>query len=346
MEKIQDIPVKKRSDIRTFILICLLAAIPVYWAALLYIEAVTNEEIEELAVAVTICFFGCFYIGWCFPMLWIPRDKKLLNYIISILAIIVAIGVIWLFAHADFPLHSMPAINLLLYWLPFIILSAAIGALVNVIRVTVRNQLQQANVTAANSLSELHLLQSQLSPHFLFNTLNNLYGLSLTQHEKIPTLLLKLSDLLRYSVYDAKELFVPLKEEVAYINNYIDFEKIRIGDRLTLTTSIETITGNQIKIAPMLLIVFIENAFKHSKNTIEKEVVIDISLKIWGDSILFSVKNSYSDGNDKNGILKNGSGLGLTNVTKRLQLLYHNQYHLQVENKDGSYNVMLQLKMK
>jgi len=240
----------------------------------------------------------------------------------------------------------MPAINLLLYWLPFIVLSMAIAMLIKLYRESITTQLQHANVTAAQSRSELNLLQSQLSPHFLFNTLNNLYGLSISQHEKIPTLLLKLSDLLRYSVYDAKELFVPLKNELAYINNYIDFEKIRIGDRLVLTTSIETVTTEEIEIAPMLLIVFIENAFKHSKNTIEDKIFIEITLKIWSDSILFSVKNSHTDTNNENNNLRTDSGLGLANATKRLELLYENKYDLKIENKEGFYSVMLQLKVK
>lgn len=346
MEKVQDILLKKKSGLRVFILICLIASIPVYWATLFYIQLVTGLEIEELAVAATICFFLFFYIGWCLPNHWALKSKKVLNIVFSILAIIIAAGVIWLFAHADFPLHSMPAINLLLYWLPFIILSMAIAMLIKLYWESITNQIQQANVTAAQSRSELNLLQSQLSPHFLFNTLNNLYGLSISQHEKIPTLLLKLSDLLRYSVYDAKELFVPLKNELAYINNYIDFEKIRIGDRLVLTTSIETVTTEEIEIAPMLLIVFIENAFKHSKNTIEDKIFIEITLKIWSDSILFSVKNSHTDTNNENNNLRTDSGLGLANATKRLELLYENKYDLKIENKEGFYSVMLQLKVK
>lgn len=346
MEKIQTIPLKNKTDIRTYLLICLFACIPVYWSALFFIEAVTHEEIEELAVAATICFFGFFYAGWYLSQMWVPKNKKIPTSLFFILAIIVLASTGWIFFHADFPLKGRVAINLLLYWLPFIILSVAVGAFVKLIRVTINNQLQQANITAAQSRSELNLLQSQLSPHFLFNTLNNLYGLSITQHEKIPTLLLKLSDLLRYSVYDAKELFVPLKDELAYINNYIDFEKIRIGDRLVLTTSIEAVINDDIKIAPMLLIVFIENAFKHSKNTIEKEVFIDITLKRWGDLILFSVKNSYTNIKDENNLLTKDKGLGLANVMKRLQLLYADQYDLKVENKEGFYSVMLQLKVK
>ncbi|WP_191908705.1 sensor histidine kinase [Larkinella humicola] len=225
-------------------------------------------------------------------------------------------------------------------------MSIAIGMLIKLGRITVENQLQESKAVAEQSQSELHLLQSQLSPHFLFNTLNNLYGISISQHEKIPTLLLKLSDLLRYSVYDAKELFVPLRDELSYINNYIDFEKIRIGDRLTLTTSVEDLTHADLKIAPMLLIVFIENAFKHSKNTTEPYISIDIHLKTWGNSILFAVKNSHGATSGESGFLEKNSGLGLANVKKRLDLLYPNAYELTIQNEGGFYQVMLQLKVK
>lgn len=345
MESIQNISGKKKSDIRTYGIICLFSCIPVYWASLFYIEAVTNKEDEAVAFAATVCFFGFFYVGWYLSETVTVKNKKVANTVFGILTLIIVASIIWLFYHADYPYHRQ-AINLLLFWLPFIILSVAAGALVKLARVTITHQLQEANRTAAQSQTELRLLQSQLSPHFLFNTLNNLYGLSITQHEKIPALLLKLSDLLRYSVYDAKELFVPLKDELAYINNYIEFEKIRIGDRLNLTTSLEDIATHGVKIAPMLLITFVENAFKHSKNTIEKEVIIEIELKKWGNLILFSVKNSYSDIKDESKVLRKDGGLGLINVMKRLELLYANEYDLKVENAEGFYNVMLQLKIK
>jgi sensor histidine kinase YesM len=345
MEKVDRIPERMKSDFRTYLLITAFACIPVYWAALLYIETVIHREDEPLAFAATLCFFGFFYTGWYLPVIWIPKDKRVTNALLVILAALILLSIIWLFYHADYPYHRQ-AINLLLFWLPFVILSLTIGAFVKIIRVTIKAQLQQANVSAAQSRSELQLLQSQLSPHFLFNTLNNLYGLSISQHEKIPALLLKLSDLLRYAVYDAKELFVPLKSEMTYINNYIDFEKIRIGDRLHLSTSIESVMENQIRIAPMLLIVFIENAFKHSKNTIEKEIFVDITLKTWGESILFSVKNSHNGMIEGDSGLRKDNGLGLVNVRKRLELLYAGEYDLKVEDKEGFYSVMLQLKGK
>ncbi len=116
---------------------------------------------------------------------------------------------------------------------PLFLLSLATGMFIKLVRERVNQQLHEAQVSAINSQSELQLLQAQLSPHFLFNTLNNMYGISISQHEKIPALLLKLSELLRYSVYESKERYVPLKEEFSYIHNYIEFEKLRLADRLS-----------------------------------------------------------------------------------------------------------------
>jgi LytS/YehU family sensor histidine kinase len=272
--------------------------------------------------------------------------NKIRKEIFVVLSVSILGIILWLFIHADIQFERWAGINLLLFWLPFVVLSFLIGALVNLSRISVQNQIQEANATAEQSRSELHLLQSQLSPHFLFNTLNNLYGLSITQHQKLPPLLLKLSELLRYSVYDVKELFVPLKNELAYINNYIDFEKIRNGDRLKLTTSFEPINSEDIKIAPMLLTTFIENAFKHSKNTADKEIFIDMELKTWADRILFSIKNSYDKASTENSHLDRNSGVGFANAKKRLALLYPNEHELRLEEKDGIYSIMLQLKIK
>lgn len=346
MEGIQHRIKNNKKDNRVLIAICLFACIPVYWAALFYIEVVTKQEIEELAVAAAIVFFGSFYIGWLSAKAWAVKVNLIFGSSLKTLGATIFIIILWLFIHADFQLRRMPAINLLLFWLPYIMLGIATGMIVMLTRISYTHQLQNANITAAQSTSELLLLQSQLSPHFLFNTLNNLYGLSITQHEKVPPLLLKLSELLRYSVYDAKELYVPLKNEIAYINNYIDFEKIRMGERLQLTTTIEPVKSDDFKIAPMLLIVFIENAFKHSKNTTDKKIMVDIALQTWSGSILFSVKNTYSGAKPENNTLRKDSGLGLANAMKRLQLLYPNEHNIKIEDNDGTYTAMLQLKVK
>jgi LytS/YehU family sensor histidine kinase len=174
-----------------------------------------------------------------------------------------------------------------------------------------------------------------------------MYGIAITQHEKIPDLLLKLSELLRYSVYESKELYVPLKDEFSYINNYIDFEKLRLGDRLSLSTDIgKDLMNNNGRIAPMLLIVFVENAFKHSRNTTDEKIFVDIAAKTWRDTVLFSVKNSYTENKAGFIVPEKSSGMGLENAKKRLELLYPGAYDLKVTEEAGFYTVMLRLNIK
>ena len=151
---------------------------------------------------------------------------------------------------------------------------------------------------------------------------------------------MKLSDLLRYSVYDVKETFVPLTDELAYINNYIDFEKIRIGDRLDLSIDIENVVRTDIKIAPMLLIVFIENAFKHGVNP-EQDSQIDIRISISEAAVDLLVRNNKVEINNK----ENSMGIGVDNSRQRLMRLYPQKHKLTIENKPDYYLVTLYLEL-
>lgn len=328
------------------LVVALFAAIPVFFIAYLYADATMVTGDEKAATLITIVFIASVYTGRYLSALLINKNGTISRKVFTVTGIIIIACIVLVFFLAQLTINfNLSFLKILLIGVPFTVLSVSTGIMIKLIRVTIKNQLLEAKANAEQSRGELRFLQNQLSPHFLFNTLNNIYGISLTQHEKIPGLLLKLSDLLRYSVYDAKELFVPLKNELAYIKGYIDFEKIRIGDKLELDLSFEDIDLS-IKIAPLLLIVFIENAFKHSRNTVEQKIYISITLKTWGNSILFSVRNSYNGNTDVNSILKKDSGFGLENVVKRLELLYKGGYDLSNGNKNGYYHVMLQLKAK
>lgn len=309
-----------------------------------YVDSISIQEHEAVAISISIFFILAVFAGRYVVQVWAnnltaaPR-----SFLVSIVIVMVISG-IWLFFHAHFDFgHRMG----MLFSVPLIIIGIASGALLKVMHAVTQNQLSEAQKQAAHNKSELHLLQSQLSPHFLFNTLNNMYGLSITDHQKLPPLLLKLAELLRYSVYDVSETFVPLANEMDYIKNYIEFERIRIGDKLVLTTDLEEMVDAEIRIAPMLFIVFLENAFKHSKNTTSEQIFIHISLRVWENSILFSVKNTYGE-KEVSGELFNSksSGFGLQNVTKRLELLYPNAHELQITKDEMFYKVALQMKMK
>jgi len=229
---------------------------------------------------------------------------------------------------------------------PFFMLAIATGVFIRHTRASIQKQVRDAYLSAEQKQSELNLLQSQLSPHFLFNTLNNMYSLSITQQDRLPALLLKLSDLLRYSVYDTKKTFVPLMEELRYINNYLAFEKMRISDRLVLKEEIAKISNPTILIAPMVLIVFIENAFKHAKNTWNEKIYINLSLTLSEDRIVFVIQNSHSAGSHENNLVQESSGLGLANTIKRLNLLYGNDYSLEQTENNDLYSVKLIVQIK
>ncbi|OQP61152.1 hypothetical protein A3860_05385 [Niastella vici] len=297
-----------------------------------------------LSTFACLLLLGCIYMGRWLCKNFYLRHRPFHFSLYSVLTLM-AIIIIWpLFAKKIF--HSPgDIIEFSVTTLPFFIIGFIMGIFIKLIRASIKRQIQGAQLTAEQKQSELNLLQSQLSPHFLFNTLNNLYGISITRHEQVPPLLLKLSDLLRYSVYDTKKPFVPLTEELEYIQNYLSFEKLRISDRLVLQTDIEIINNPNITIAPMVLIVFIENAFKHARNTLDQKIYIHISLKITGYFIVFSVENSYSEVKQQNRILQAASGLGLANTIRRLKLLYEEDYELEQFVKDNWYIVQLRLKI-
>ena len=346
MKFLSDRPVNSFFGSNLYLLLACLVSVPIFIAIHPYVESIAIADDEAVSFAATVFFIFGVFSGRYITQVWSAKLKKLPVTLMFMLATLIISAVAWLFFHADFPLEGRAAINLVLFWIPFILVSVALGVVIKVVHAVTQNQLIEAQSDAAHSKSELNLLQSQLSPHFLFNTLNNLYGLSISDHQKIPQLLLKLAELLRYSVYDATEIYVPLKNEMAYIQNYIDFEKIRIGERLVLTTDLEEMIDPEIRIAPMLLIVFIENAFKHSRNTTSPEIFVDIKLKIWGNSILFMVKNSFGIEQEENNMLNKSGGFGLSNVTKRLELLYPNAHEIIVTNDERFYTVQLQLKTK
>lgn len=240
--------------------------------------------------------------------------------------------------------HKLGFNQFLMTILPLFAVCVIIGIFIKLLSFTIERQY----VEAEQKQGQLDLLHSQLSPHFLFNTLNNMYGISIRQQDRIPVLLLKLSDLLRYSLYETKQLFVSLSEEITYIKNYVEFETIRIGDRLELTTNIVEVTNQSIEIAPMLLIVFIENAFKHAKNTFKGKIYVHIELFTEGNSIHFMVKNSYSEipAEEEEEQYRDTSGLGLTNAVQRLNILYRNGHTYIQTTEDTYYVVRLQLKIK
>ncbi|MFA9390112.1 MAG: sensor histidine kinase [Prolixibacteraceae bacterium] len=182
---------------------------------------------------------------------------------------------------------------------------------------------------------ELQYLKMQIHPHFLFNTLNTIYGLALKQSKQTPDVILKLSNLLDYILYQVSKPTVSLNEELLHIKEYIDLERIRFQETLRISLSIEAVDEN-IQIAPMLLIPLMENAFKHGK-IIDNYLRINIRAEVSDNQLIFVIKNTTSPHNSKS---KNG-GIGLENVKKRLDLHYKNNHQLTFEQTDNWYTASL-----
>ncbi len=232
-------------------------------------------------------------------------------------------------------------------WLPYKFLQTSMiiaSPLILIIGISVIwkvAELQKRAKTLENEKlqSELKYLKSQINPHFLFNTLNNIYGLSLENSKKTPELILKLSDFLSFSLYESTQKFILLEKEINLLNDFIDLEKSRFDDRVAVEVSIpENI--NQISIPPLILVPFVENAFKHSLKNETRIAHIFVKLEVVDGQLIYEVKNSKPDQTIEDSSPK---GIGLENIKKRLNILYDDQYELQIEDEDKLYSIVLKI---
>lgn len=190
--------------------------------------------------------------------------------------------------------------------------------------------------------SELQFLKSQINPHFLFNNLNNLYSYAIEQSPKTPSIILELSAVLRYMLYDCKEDFVALRKEIEHLKNFTQLNELQIEDRGKVTFDAVNIPSGFL-IAPLILNVFIENAFKHSTASQSEDIHIAIHTKLDATGQLdFKCENSYRP---LTNTVKLNNGIGLENVKKRLQLLYPDAYNLRITDDDNLYAVHLKMNL-
>ena len=183
--------------------------------------------------------------------------------------------------------------------------------------------------------AELGLLKAQINPHFLFNTLNSLYALTLKGSAQAPKVVLRLSDLMHYMLYEASANKVLLKDEIKYLENYISIEQMRFAERLELSFQYSGDIEGKL-IAPLLLLPFVENAFKHGIE--DNSGWVTINLKVTGNRLFLKVQNSCADGSKQK-----GKGMGLRNVNRRLELTYPGSYELIINETAGAFETELEL---
>ena len=286
---------------------------------------------------------GLFYLN---ALLLIPRlfyKKKYSLYIISLLASFAGYVLLyWLVTITLTPVDKSLQFRRHLFFCTFIfifIMACSIAYKV------IRDQIIADNLAKEkeneNLKTELSLLRSQVSPHFMFNVLNNMVALARKQSDLLEPSLIKLSSLMRYMLYETDEEKVSLEKETEYLESYIDLQRQRFSKKVIINVNMHP-ADKLYDIQPMLLIPFVENAFKHGTGLIEQPQ-IDIDLKAENNMLYFTVSNKYDPVSVE--IKDKASGIGLVNVQRRLNLLYPHQHTLDIINKENSFVVSLQINL-
>jgi len=187
--------------------------------------------------------------------------------------------------------------------------------------------------------NELLHLQSQVNPHFFFNILNNLYGLIDVDSEKAKALILKLSELMRYSIYEGEKKTVAIKEEIEYLKNYIELHRMRYHKNIDITFNIK-VDKDDYKIMPLLYIILVENAFKHGVENLRENAFVHINLVASLGQVSFEVKNNFDSDE-----LPTKPGIGLQNLKRRLDLVYPEKHKLIFTNINNNYTATLQIEL-
>lgn len=245
----------------------------------------------------------------------------------------------------------------IVYWIPFTIykkdnddflnvfldflIFTAFTSSIKIARYSYLKEKEYAKMQIQQLKTELSLLKAQINPHFLFNTLNNLYGLIVqNQNEQASHITLKLSDLMRYLLESSKLEQVSLQKEVKFLEDYLALEKIRLAQQADIRLEVLGIE-KEVFVAPLLFIPLVENAFKHGLQTLSKDSFAYFSLALQGNELYFEAQNSIGK------TLENQakSGIGLDNLRKRLALIYPEKHFLEVEEKENSFKVTLQIKI-
>lgn len=291
-------------------------------------------------------FISYFLIYYLIPKYLLTKKYKyfilysVYTFIISVYIIILSIlyGLIYSEGYKEVdtePLtKTLPFIILGVYFVVLIVVSLSLimhnyNSIVN--NENLKSKILQSQLQIKDQ--ELRFLKMQIHPHFLFNSLNTIYGFALRKKDEAPEMILKLSNLLDYILYQIEKPQVFLMDEINHLLDYVSLEKMRFHDTLEVETTIE-VSNNAIQIAPMLLIPFVENAFKHG-DIIAGSLKVTIHIKTEKNVLFFEIENTSIKENKIN------NGIGLENIVKRLEMLYLNSYILETNQTDNHFKVKL-----
>lgn len=301
--------------------------------------------ISELPLLMLAVYFNLYYL---LPKFFIT--KRYVPYLLMTAGsyLIIAFGIRAVFyygLHEVYNHAGRPVSYFDLYYLGRIMLLGIsplliISTVIKLGKISYQHQKRTQELQKEKLDAELKFLKAQIHPHFLFNTLNNIYSLALKKSDKAPQMLLKLSELMSYMLYDTQENKIALDKEIKHIQNYIELEKLRHGDRLNISFTVSGSAASKY-IAPLVLMPFVENAFKHGVSQNIDNAWITIGLVINDDDLVVKVENSQN----MTTVYKENNGIGLINVKRRLNLVYPDHHDLRTEKETDRYSVDLRLSL-
>lgn len=311
-----------------------------------------GPEIDWLRVVTTVSIQISFAVllGYLNYFYFLPRflkDKKVWRYIVQFL---VAFSVIITcrLAFERFVIDGFTGEARYLYSTRFVVHVVTTNLFIVIFLAMIRFAVdwfefesRQKNIENEKLTAELNFLKAQINPHFLFNTLNNLYYLAYTKSSNTTEVIAKLSQMMRYMMYDSNYPLVPLSKEIEYMENYISLEKLRLNQQ-SIAFVIEGESDN-VLIAPLIFITFLENAFKHGVSNNYPKSWISISIRIEGRECVYRVENSKLPHLKQE--ISQKSGIGLQNVKRRLELSYPGKHRLHVEDGPDRYSVQLNIEL-
>lgn len=302
------------------------------------------EELIFLPVKIVFTYFVLYYL---LPRYIFRGHYGSFSIVFLVSSLVAGLAQRYVAFQIDYPLFYPQYINDPFFYFPKIV-KASVGIYpvvftaltVKLLKFWYANQQAQQVLVKEKLEAELKFLKTQIHPHFLFNTLNNLYALTLKKSEKAPDMVLKLSELINYMLYECTADEVPLSKEVKFIQNYISIEKMRYGERLEVDVRVNgDVTATRI--APMIILPFVENCFKHGASEELQQAWVTVQLEAGPDTIIMKVENSKSN----NGNNHEGDGIGIQNVKRRLALLYPGRHELKILDGQETYLVILTIQV-
>jgi len=266
-------------------------------------------------------------------LVFIPKlllRQKYISYILSLISLLLLTTLAFSFEDGEFK-------DDLIKYLPFFIVAASM----NLIKRQIIGEMEKKSADLHQREMELNSLKAQINPHFLFNTLNNIYALTLSNSSQASEVVLQLAGLMRYQLESTRKNLVSLDEEIEFLKQYFELEKIRIGKKATLQFEVD-LDKYTLWIPPMILMTFIENSFKHGVNRDKSKSYIKISISSQMQNLTMRVENGKPDNTSVN---TGFGGFGLKNVERRLELLLPGKHEVKIEEDDSKYATIINLKL-